>query len=314
MKKQLIYIASCHNAGGIYVYETDGETATQKQFFPVPKPMYLEKKNGLLYAVLRGENDDSLLVSYSLSSDGFIEKELSRVSTLGKVGCHLAVTDEGVFVSNYTSGNVFRTPDLVVTHEGKGPHPKRQTSPHTHAVIPTPDGKYVCVTDLGTDTVWIYDKTLSAVSHVSVPAGYGPRHMVFSACGTKAYCLCELTGHICTFDYKDGDLTLSSVTPSLPSDFKGESIAAAIRIKDSYLYVSHRGHDSIAVLDVAENEPRLLTHVPCGGRNPRDFNIFGDLLTVTNEGSDSVTFFRLENGILYPLPLTLSIPSPLCVI
>lgn len=316
MKKKLIYVASCLDTGGVYVYETDGITAEQKQFFPMPKPMYLAKEENKLFVVLRDPEgkDESALCIYSLSDEGLIEKELSRTSTLGKVGCHLAVTDEGVFVPNYTSGSVFRTPDLLVTHQGKGAHPTRQSAPHTHATVPTPDGKYICVTDLGTDMVTIYNKSLTAVSRVSVPSGYGPRHAIFSPCGKKMYCLCELTGHVCTFSYEDGMLTLLSSTPSLPSDFKGESIAAAIRLKDGYLYTSHRGHDSIAVLDATQDEPRLLTHVPCGGRNPRDFNLFDDLMIITNEGSDNVTFFRLNDGIPEALSLSLCIPSPLCVI
>ncbi|MBO5653515.1 MAG: lactonase family protein [Clostridia bacterium] len=314
MAELRFYVASCTEEGGIYLCETNGEGVRVLQFFPVPCPMYLERKADTLYAVLRGAKDESLLVTYSLSSDGFIEKELSRVSTLGLVGCHLAVTDEGVFVANYTSGNVFRTPDLSVTHQGHSVHPTRQNEPHVHAVIPTPDGKYICATDLGTDTICVYDKDLRLVSSARVNAGHGPRHGVFSPCGKLFYCLCELTGELFVFGYQNGTLSLLHSVPTLPTDFTEYNLAAAIRLADDRLYVSHRGHNSIAVLDIAGEKPRVLAHVSCEGNWPRDFNLFGDLLIVTNEKSDNVTFFRLQGGIPHALPFSLSIPAPLCVL
>ncbi|MBO7171032.1 MAG: beta-propeller fold lactonase family protein, partial [Clostridia bacterium] len=65
---------------------------------------------------------------------------------------------------------------------------------------------------------------------------------------------------------------------------------------------------------IAEERPRLLTHVSCEGKGPRDFNLFGDLLISTNEKSNTVTFFRLQEGIPHVLPFSLSIPAPLCVL
>ena len=314
MEELRFYVASCAEDGGIYLCETNGSGARVLQFFPVPCPMYLEKKADTLYAVLRGAKDESLLVTYSLSPNGYIEKELSRFPTLGLVGCHLAVTDEGTFVANYTSGNVFRTPDLSVCHQGNSVHPTRQKEPHVHAVIPTPDGKYICATDLGTDTIHVYNKELRQVSAAQVTAGHGPRHGVFSPDGNLFYCLCELTGELFVFGYQDGTLSPMHSVATLPSDFTEYNLAAAIRLAGDRLYVSQRGHNSIAVLDVAEEKPCVIAHVSCEGNWPRDFNLFGDLLIVTNEKSDTITFFRLQDGIPHALPFSLSIPAPLCVL
>ena len=314
MKKIQFYVASCHEKGGIYLCETDGASARVVQFFPVPSPMYLERAENTLYVVLRGEQDNSALARYELSASGEIKDLLSLTPTGGKVGCHLAVSESGVFVPNYTSGSVFRTPDILVTHDGHSIHPIRQTAPHPHATVLTPDKKYVCVADLGLDSILIYDLSLRLVSRASVPAGYGARHMIFSPCGKWLYVLCELTGHLCVFRYENGVLKLAHSLATLPSDFTGNNLAAAIRLAGDKLYVSHRGHDSIAVLDIATEKPALLTHVSCEGNGPRDFNLFGDLLIVTNEKSDNLSFFCLKDGIPEKLPFSLGITAPLCVI
>ncbi len=312
----VFFIASCDKEGGIYRYEFDRKNITEKQFVPLDRPMYLSIKNNKCYAVLRAPfgNDESGLVSFDLNTEGNLINKSDIISTKGVVGCHLAVTEREVFVANYLSGNVFKTPDITVTHSGKGVHSTRQEAPHTHCTIIAPDGKYICVADLGIDKIFVYDFNLNEVSSVKLPDGKGPRHIIFTEDGKTAYCVCELSNEIAVFNYLDGRLDYMTSVSTLPNEFNGENTAAAIRIKDEFIFVSNRGHNSIAVFEKNNKIPVFKSAFDCGGIGPRDFNIFENLLVCTNENSDDVTFFEICNGELRRLNIKLNLKTPLCVI
>lgn len=311
-----LYIASCCETGGIYHFLLDQTGLHEADVCPLDRPMYLALRNDKLYALLRDpeKTGQSGLVCATLDVTGKPTLQSEITATQGTVGCHLAVTDRGVFVANYVSGSVFRTPNRLVTHSGKGFRPDRQEKAHTHCTVLTPDGQYICVADLGLDKIFVYDLELQPVSTVSVPDGSGPRHIAFTEDGRFMYCVCELSSEVCRFSYQDGHLTLLDRASALPSDYSGNNLAAAIRIRNNLLYTSNRGHNSISVFAIGDHAPRLLETVSCGGKGPRDFDITGDLLVCTNENSGTVTFFRLEQGLPRPLPYKLEIPNALCVV
>lgn len=53
-------------------------------------------------------------------------------------------------------GSRSREPQLIecLRFTGGSVHPKRQTQPHPHGVVRTPDGTRLYLCDLGTDRVW----------------------------------------------------------------------------------------------------------------------------------------------------------------
>ncbi len=311
-----MYIASCDKNGGIYHYVLDGEQVTEKQFVPIDRPMYMEISGDTLYAVLRDPEDknESAVVSFDIDVNGNLTNQKKTADTLGKVGCHLAVSEEGIFVANYVSGSVFRTPNMLVCHEGSGVHPARQEAPHPHCTVITPDKKYVCVADLGVDKIFVYDLNLKLKNTVSFPAGAGPRYIAFSDDGKLMYCVSELSNEVFSYTYCDGKFEFIQKISTLPEGFDSQNIAAAIRIKDGFLYASNRGHNSIAVYKTDGEKTERLTIVECGGKGPRDFNISGDMLICTNENSGDVTFFKLKAGIPEMLDIKLSMLAPLNVI
>jgi len=206
---------------------------------------------------------------------------------------------------------VIKLPETLVLHTGKGINLKRQEAPHTH-YINSFDGKFLLCTDLGTDEIYTYDKDLNEISKAKVPEGHGARHLINK--GNRIFCSNELGSSVSEFEYDNGVLKYIRTESALPENTEIESTAAAIRIKDDFLYVSNRGHDSIAVFDISDNGLKLIKTVPCGGEGPRDFNIFGDLLVCTNQFGNNVTFFEIQNGIPVKLDTELNIKTPLCVI
>lgn len=312
-----IYIASCIKGGGIYHYTLSENNALDFcEKTTLDEPMYMIVRNEKMYILLR-QPDEKTNFSGELSMDidgtGKLFASSRIISTKGVVACHLEVSDDNIYAVNYVSGSVIKLPDTLVTHSGHGLHKVRQNAPHTHFVHASPDGKYILVTDLGLDKIFVYDKDLKPVSDASVPSGHGPRHLAFSSDGKIVYCVNELGSSVSIFSYSDGKLKLQNTLSALPKDFSGDNISAAIRIKDNYLYVSNRGHNSISVFEIKDSYNIVLKEcVDCGGNSPRDFNIIDDVLICTNEKSDNVTVFKL-NSYIPEIISELNIPSPLCV-
>ena len=108
---------------------------------------------------------------------------------------------------------------------------------------------------------------------------------------------------------------------TLPDDFEGESIAAEVRVHPSgrYVYVSNRGHDSIAVFGFSsEGEPlEPLGHVDSGGRTPRNFAVHpsGRALLVANQDSNTIVPFDVDAVAGTPRQVdgTLHLSEPVCL-
>lgn len=308
-----IYIASCSKKGGIYHYilAQDGSLEL-KESCKIDRPMYMTIANDKMYILLREpyENlDDSGLVICDIEKNETFAKLSEVVSTKGKCACHLAVCDGKAYVVNYLSGSVILMPDKIKVHSGNSVNKDRQESSHPHFVCETPDKKYMAVTDLGTDEVYFYTKDMEYFSKVSAPKGAGPRHIVFT--DGYMYCANELHSSVSVYYYHDGKACLKKTYSTLPEDFKGESTVAAIRTDGNYLYVSNRGHNSIAEFEIFGDNLKLRRFIGVYGKSPRDFNVFGEYIISTNELSDNVTVISKQNGELINY---IKLEHPLCVV
>jgi 6-phosphogluconolactonase len=85
------------------------------------------------------------------------------------------------------------------------------------------------------------------------------------------------------------------------------------------LYVSNRGHNSLAVFSVAESTGALALEqvVSTDGDWPRNFSLdpTGRWLLVANQRSDSVIVFARDqaSGRLTPTRERIALPSPVCL-
>ncbi len=311
-----VYIASCSPTGGIFQYSLseDGKLTFVKST-ECDRPMYAVIDKGRMYVLLRAPfecSDESGLISYDVACDGSLEKPTDVISTKGVVACHLAVKNDDVYCVNYLSGSVIKMPETLVTHIGKGVHPKRQEAPHTHFAGFSPDGKYLCVTDLGLDTVFFYNPGLELVGQVKVPSGHGARHLVFSRDGKYMFVANELASTVSSFRYDGKSFDYIETVSCLPENIRVESTASAIRYHCGKIYVSNRGHDSVSVLEHKDGRMTLSGNIDCGGESPRDFDIADGFLICTNEKSNSVTVTKLDT-FEKTCELT-NIQTPLCVV
>ncbi|TSA87632.1 lactonase family protein [Deinococcus detaillensis] len=301
----------------------------------VAQPSFLAAHPHLpvLYAI--SELDEGQISAYGIQPDGSL-KFLNQRSTQGASPAHVSVNAAGRYVlcTNYVSGlSVLAFPvsgdgslepcAASDTHHGHGPNLQRQESPHPHSVTPSPDGRHAYVADLGTDEVVGYDldpqQLLKRVNVVHLPPGSGPRHTAFDPAGLFAFVTLELASGVAILrrEPESGELALMDVCPVQPPNFSGTNAPAEVMVSPDghFVYVSNRGHDSVAVFrfDTASVRLTLLQYAPTLGHTPRGCVLTpdGSLLLAGNQSSSNITVFRRQHdsGLLQVMG-TFGCPTP----
>lgn len=240
------------------------------------------------------------VAAYRLNADG-TATFLNGQDTKGKGAAHVSVDQTGkfLFAANYGSGSVACLPikpdgSLGAAtgfnqHEGKGPNAGRQAAPHAHGIYPDAANRFVYVPDLGTDDIFIYRfdaaaGTLTPHNPKSgrVAPGSGPRHLAFHPQGGFAYVCNEMLLTVSTFavDAQTGAMKEIQVLPTLPAaaSAKGASTAEIFCLPNGKaLYVSNRGHNSLAVYSIgADGQLALTQHLLAVPAVPRGFALSPD--------------------------------------
>src|SRR6266567_2439241 len=153
--------------------------------------------------------------------------------------------------------------------------------------------------------------------------GAGPRHLAFHPTLPLVFVANELDSTVATlrFDSARGALSPQDTRSTLPAGWNGTNYPADIHVAASgrTLYVSNRGHNSIAVFSVAEPTGALALDqvISTVGDWPRNFSLdpTGLWLLVANQRSDSVVVFGRDpdNGRLTSTRQRIAIPSPVCL-
>lgn len=152
--------------------------------------------------------------------------------------------------------------------------------------------------------------TPNAISQAVATAGSGPRHMVFHPDATHAYVANEFSDSVSTwaFDGATGQLALQSTVSTLPEGFPGDSNTCAdvhVTPDGRFVYVSNRGHDSIAMfsVDPGTGDLTALGQEPTEPR-PREFEVSprGRYLYAAGQDSGRVAGYAIDptTGTLTP--------------
>src|SRR5258706_3776869 len=313
---------------GIQSFSFDGASGEIKQvgsYTGVNAPSYiLPHPNGKwLYAVSEtGQGSHGVLGSvwsFQFTREPFSIEPINQQTTRGDWPCHLQLggTGKWLIATNYGTGNVAIYPIQAdgslgemtdfVQHQGKGPNAARQEGPHAHSSIFTPDNRFVIIADLGIDQLVVYKfdsvtGKLSLHTSVNTTPEAGPRHLAFHSNKKWLYAANELNSTVTLYDY---DSTNSTVLErqnisSIPAD-SPENIIADIHISSDgkHLYVSNRGHNSIAVYDINDNGSLTLISIPaCGGNWPRNFALApnGQFVLAANQYSNEVCVLPILAG------------------
>jgi len=322
---QGLYAGTYARAGGFGVYplarDPDGAWAAGAPFGHALNASYgaFSRRFGLMYLV--DEDARGRLSTFRPGPDGWTA--LSTVGTRGREPCFVALGPEEavVAVANYGSGSVavFRLDPhtglpqdtaILRQNRGGGPDPDRQDGPHAHCARFSPDGRWLYQTDLGTDQILAFPyhpgsgRLGKARVAYSAPPGSGPRHLLFDEKREVAYLVCELASTLTALIVDDGRLWPCLAFSTLPEGFTGKNLGGhiAMNAAATRLYISNRGHDSIATYSIdGVGRLSLLQHEPSGGASPRFFLLreAERELLVVNEQAENIRSLQLdENGLL----------------
>ncbi len=334
---------------GIHVLETDAATGAFRRIGlleGVADPIYftLNRERTLLYTAQRATPSTTGGMAGAVAVYALRDSHLECIDcrpAAPTVPCHVALApgERALVFAEYANavagvfalradGRFEDTPPVTVRHHGRGPHPTRQESAHAHCAEVTPDGRLLCICDLGLDRVAVYDFTEWRSGLRPLPGrdivtagGAGPRHIVFHPGGRFAFLLNELDNTVVSLAYDGHAFATVQTLSTLPAGFSGASKAAAVKVSADgrFLFASNRGHDSIATfaVDAATGRLERTAISPLTGRFPRDFEFApgGRIALVGHKLSNEVAAYAFDaaTGRLSPLPGVCEAHRPLCI-
>jgi 6-phosphogluconolactonase len=280
---------------GIYRSKLDDATGklTEPQLaaqMDSPSFVTVHPNKKFLYAVGEsGGADGGAVVAFALDAKTGALTKLNEDKSGGSGPCFIGISPKGDFaaIANYGGGStcVFAVePDGklgkrlgFVQHKGNGKNKDRQSEPHAHCCAFNAAGDHLYTADLGLDRVKLFHVSAKGLEEdlgndVTTPPGSGPRHLSFFPGGKGGFYVCgELDSTVNVV--KEGKVVQSLST--LPQPTPGNSTAECIVAPDGkFVYVSNRGHNSIAVFKVKDDHTLDAAGYITGDiQIPRNFNI-----------------------------------------
>jgi 6-phosphogluconolactonase len=319
---------------GIYSFRFDSKTGTLSPLGLAAasvNPVHLwPHPNGKFLYAANWETGDKVIGDTVSAFE--IDHKTGKLKLLNKVSAHgdranQVVLDRGGKVAitvTYNTGTVTaygvqsdgKLSDGFYTDQHTGaPLSPRQPGPRAHGIVFSKDSRWVYVAELGLDRVYSY--RLDAASRtmtpfdppfVSLKGGSGPRRLQLHPNGSYLYVNHETDSAVSVFDVQGGILRAIQTLSTLPADYKGNNSTAEIQIdaEGKFLYVTNRGHDSIAVYSVDPERGTLTMteNVPSLGKTPRNITIdpTNQYLISANQSGDNLVVFRIDrkSGHLTP--------------
>jgi 6-phosphogluconolactonase len=271
----------------------------------------------LLYATDEYGTGEAGRIEAFRRGPGLSLEPLGGQPTSGGSPCHVSVTHDRLYVSNYRDGSIDVFPLFAdgligeriqaLSSHGSGPN-LVQAGPHAHSTLVR--GFTVLSADLGADRVHVHaieNGMLVRTASVSLPSGTGPRDLVSNAARTLL--LGELQGTLFALDDRGQVVAAGRIA----ADWVDGDHAAGLAVDSSgrFLYTGLRGSNRIAVIRASDLSP--VGTVPCGGDWPRHLCVIdGNVLLVANQLSSTVAAFRIDaaTGIPHPIGSPVDVASP----
>jgi 6-phosphogluconolactonase len=339
----LLYIGSYTNttSRGIYVSDFDSRSGALSAPRLVaeavsPAQLWVAPNGRFLYAAnWQGMADPipaNTITAYAVDTRTGELKFINQVSS-GGLGPNQVVVDPSGRIAvavNYRSGSVaafgietdgrISEPFYIDQHEGQPQAPSKQPGPRAHGVVFSSDSRFAYVADIGLDRVYSYrldseKRSMAPLDppYVAQPAGSGPRRLQLNPKDNILYVNRETDSRVSVFAVDKGKLKEIESISTLPDGFVGSSTTAEILIDGAgkFLYVSNRGHGSIAVYAIGPSgRLSLVEHADSGGRIPRNFSLdpTGQYLLSSNQDTEHVVVLRIDPGTGRLSPTGLQVP------
>ena len=303
-------------------------------------PSWLTLSKDLRYLFVVNENGPGQadpvgrVSSYAIDPKTHALSLINQVQSLGNEPTHSSLSQDAshLFVSNYSvaedpggtlavlplgAAGQLRPVVQMSSHPASRVNPERQMSAHVHSTVSSPDGRFVFSNDLGADRVFVYrfdpkaNPDLPLVpadpAFVQLPAGSGPRHLLFSADGKHAWLTMEMSAQVAVFDYRDGRLEQTQSVDLAAGQPVSDKAAAALHASADgrFLYVSNRGTANqmlVFAIDPATGHLKELQRRSVEGDHPREFSLdpSGRFLLIANQKSNQIVVIERDakSGLL----------------
>lgn len=340
---------------GIYRFGFNSETGQidpkPRQVIKAENPSWLtvSKDEQYLFAVNEngpGQRDVvGKVSSFAIDPKTRSITPINQVVTQGEEPTHSSLSPDGryLFVSNYAvnpdPGGVLAV--MPVDKDGKladpvqalplGPgskvHPERQLASHVHLAVPTPDDKYLVAADLGADKLFVYEydqdraKPLqpAKVPTVQLPAGTGPRHLLFSRSGKHAWLVLEMSAEVVTFEYHNGEFKQKQRVDLKNKGVNQKNGGGGLHTSPDgrFLYVANRGDaNQILVFRIDPTTGTLdeIQRRDVEGKEPREFSFdpSGKFMLIANQKSSQIVTLHRDpqSGLLGETVQKFDLDSP----
>ena len=311
---------------GIYSFRFDSKTGT---LTPVglaaetvnPVHVWAHPNGRFLYAANweTGDAAGDTVSAFAIDHKSGTLTLVNRVSAHGDRANQIVLDPSGriAVTVTYNSGTVTaygveadgKLSEGLYTDQHTGqPLSARQPGPRAHGVVFSKDSRFAYVAELGLDRVYSYrldpiKRTMTPFDppYVVLKGGSGPRRLQLHPTGRFLYVNHETDSAVSVFEVNGGSLKEIQSISTLPADYKGNNTTAEIQIdgEGKFLYVTNRGHDSIAVyaVDPSKGTLTMIENVPSGGKTPRNITIdpTNEYLISANQGGDNVVVFRIDH-------------------
>ena len=326
---------------GIYKVNFDpttGELSDAKLLVEEQGPSYIEisKNRKIVYSVNRTKPGSVSVFNWSKNRSGL--NLVGRHTVQGEDPCFIELNqaENLVAIANYRSGNIAVYPighggnvvGEIQTKSKANENPVANSKvAHAHCVKFGLSDRFLYDVDLGLDAVFYYEidhkgRLGNQQKALELDVGDGPRHMIFHPTKNLAFVINELSSTVvsATVDKEKGSFERVDRKNTLPTDYNGKNSCADIRLSRNgkFLYVSNRGHNSIAIFSI--DDDGKLNFIDCEsvrGDWPRNFVISpdGEFLLVANRKSNNITVFKInkKTGLLTYTGNQIALFEPVCL-
>ncbi len=335
-----IHVARWHRSSGTFSDVRLAFEAVSPAFLAVSH----HRKAPLLFAGHQTGEKTGGLSGFRIDPSG----NLTLINTVSEEGAdfvHLALdhTEQCLITVNYAQGSILSSKIAADGHlsdwvtrfqlTGSGPNASRQAGPHAHGVAVSPDNRFVYITDLGTDRIFIYklntttaELTPNDPPFFAAAAGSGPRHLHFHPNRRWAYTINELNSTITFLEWnaKTGALTSVANVPTLAPDGDIASNRAGELAFDragTFLYACNRGDASEQLMTYSvgpDGHLTLVARIQTPGKEARHFTASPDdgYLIVTEQFTNELVVFARDRktGLITPTAARYPIDNVSCVL
>lgn len=279
------------------------------------------------------------ITAFSIETGTFGTTVSTAASQTGKGAedpCNIWSNDKFAVTANYTGGSL----SVFAVSENGDKLDLRQhimfqkllpsSTSHIHCALPTPDGRFLLVTDLGNDCIYRFTINPQADANNDLPfltdrrivyngpQGWGPRHFIFSKDRQFMYLINELGGTIVVFRYVNGYLL--PIQSLLAEEIPAHGSADIHLSPDGhYLYTSHRlKNDGVAIYKVNKATGMLTKKgYQQTAKHPRNFAITpnGKYLLVASRDNNCIEIYHRNRhtGLLENTKKDIILPKPVCI-